>query len=155
MVFFTAILIVAILYFMQAEGIIFVTIIAMAAELVNIYMAHTLTKSVEKKMQAKHNRLAGRREKKLKAAIENIKALEEKQDEAAIKLYKANLKIKNYEEQLGIQKGEDTTKEPGQETSQDMPIEPGDSPEQALEPEPLPKEFDDLPDGSNRKLPPV
>lgn len=150
MVFFTAILIVCILYFMQAEGIIFVTIIALAAELVNIYLTHTLTKSVEKKMQAKYNRLTGRKEKLLKAARETIKALEEKQDEAAIKLYKANLKIKNYEERLGITKGEDTERE-----TAPPPPDPGKSSDPDLEPAPQPRGFDDLPDGSNRKLPPI
>ncbi len=53
MVFLTSIIIVCILYFMQASGLIFVTIVALVAEFMNITMTHSITKSVEKKTTEK------------------------------------------------------------------------------------------------------
>ena len=54
MVFFTSILIIAILYYLQADGLIYATIIALVAELINIFLTHTLTKTVENKMKIKN-----------------------------------------------------------------------------------------------------
>nr|NJM03781.1 hypothetical protein [Desulfobacula sp.] len=50
MVFLTCIVIVSIFYYLQADGFIYVIIIAVLAELINIFMTQTLTKSIEKRL---------------------------------------------------------------------------------------------------------
>ncbi len=139
MVFFTSILIVAILYYLQADGLIYVTIIAVVAELVNMFMTQTLTKSVEKKSNTKWGKMIEGYKSQVKAKDKTIKELEDIQEESVKKLYNANKKIKNYEEQLGITIDEEIDKS-------------ADAPPQEKVPESEKKEseeFIDLPCGSN------
>lgn len=137
MVFFTSILIVCILYFLQADGLIYVTIIAVIAELANMFMTQTLTKSVEKKLNIRWGKKATNYKKQIATKDKTIKELEKVQEDSIQKLYMANKKIKAYEEQSG-----------GGNTVSD---EETNSPEKETSTEPEKKKFDkhmDLPCGS-------
>ena len=76
MVFLTAMLVIIIIYYLQADGLIYATIIALIAELLNIFMAHALTKSVEKKMQSRIRKLVDGYSKRIKANRKTIQNLE-------------------------------------------------------------------------------
>lgn len=141
MVFFTSILIVSILYYLQADGLIYVTVIAVIAELANMFMTQTLTKSVEKKLNTQWGKKAGDYKKLLAAKDKIIKDLEKVQEDSIQKLYTANKKIKEYEDQLGIGNAE-SEKQP--------PLPP--TPKKKEKPEPEEMKFDkysDLPCGSD------
>jgi len=151
MVFFTSILIVTILYFFQADGMLYITVIALIAELANIFLTHTVAKSVEKKLTVRHRRSVQGYIKRIKASTKTIKDLEKVQSDAGTKLYKANSKIKELESQLKeLSKG---TVAPS--TSVEPPL-PNKKEEKATQPDPEPPEYhqNHLPAGSNRKAPP-
>ncbi|MBU1195657.1 MAG: hypothetical protein KKE62_08695 [Proteobacteria bacterium] len=144
MVFFTSILIVSILYYLQADGLIYVTIIAVVAELANMFMTQTLTKSVEKKLNTQWGKKAGDFKKQLEAKEKTIKEFEKVQETSIQKLYEANKKIKAYEEKLGI-----TDAESGEQPSQSS--QPSVTPKKET-PKPEEKKYDrysDLPCGSD------
>ena len=69
LVFFTSILIVIILYYLQSGGLIYVTVIALVAELINIFMTHTVTKAVEKRLTIQHRRILDGYKNRLKSII--------------------------------------------------------------------------------------
>ena len=163
MIFFISLLIVAILYFFQADGLIYVTIIALIGELLNILMIHTMTKSIEKKEKNRSRQLIDKFQKKIRENKKTIQELEKVRDESLRKLFAANKKIQEYEEQLKGEEPEEAangkkdtvekkTAEPvagpdkkpdaGQAKKQDKKKEPG-------------KDFSDLPSGSNRKKLPL
>ncbi|MCP3943418.1 MAG: hypothetical protein GY710_18315 [Desulfobacteraceae bacterium] len=135
MVFFTSILIMYILYYLQAEGFIYVTIIALAGELINIFMTHTLTRSVETRLNTQHKRQVDGFMKQLKAKKKTIQELEKIQDDSVTAIYKANMKITQLEKELAQIKETDSANEFSSRSK-----------EQTKKPE----EFIDLPDGSNR-----
>ncbi len=145
MIFFTSLLIVTILYYLQADGLIYVTIIALVAELVNIFLTHTMTKSVEKKLNTIHRLSTEGYLARLKSNQKTIKELEKLQDEAGSKLYKASEKIKKLEEKL---ENERKTAPPAEtpEAEQKEPVIP---PQPQTEPS-EPNEYNHLPDGSKR-----
>ncbi len=148
MVFFTSVLIVVIFYYLQTDGLIYVTIIAVVAELINIFMTHTLTRSVEKKAADGFSKISTRYKAKIAEQQETIKELENIREDSVRKLYKANMKIKDYEEKLGIQEPETISppakpKDTAEETST-KETEPSQTPRPR-------KDFIDLPEGSNRK----
>ena len=147
MVFFTSIIIVFILYYLQADGLIYVTIVAVTAELINIFMTQTLTKSVEKKAATKFGKIVAGYKTKITAQDKTIKEFEEIQEKSVRKLYHANLKIKEYETKLGVEDSD--TSQPDDTPAKDTktPKEPETSEEKKEDP----KEFIDLPSGSNRK----
>ncbi|MEH0020991.1 MAG: hypothetical protein V6Z89_15155 [Desulfobacter sp.] len=156
MVFFTSILIVAILYYLQADGLIYVTIIALVAELINIFLTHTLTKSVEEKMKARHRQAIQGYLKRIKSNKKTIKELEGLQEDAASKIYKANTKIKELEKQIQDLSGEapePTVEEPTPPKPDEKKPTPKDA--ASIPPKPPADMRDHLPDGSNRKPPPV
>lgn len=147
MIFFTSLLIVTILYYLQADGLIYVTIIALVAELINIFLTHTMTKSVEKKLKTIHQLSTEGYLARLKSKRKTIKELEKLQDEAGSKLYKASEKIKKLEEELENAKKTD----PPAETPEVEKIEPAIPPQpQSSTPTPTPDTYNDLPDGSKR-----
>lgn len=157
MVFFTAIFIVIILYYLQADGLVYVTIVALIAELINIFLTHTVTKSVERRLTTQHRRIIIEYKNRLKASKNTITEFERVQEDSVTKLYKANMKIKKHEEEIAQYKAgadmEDTA--PIEETN--PPPSPEKTPpvvpqEESTPPEaPTPrKEYNDLPDGSNR-----
>ena len=146
MVFFTSILIVIILYYFQADGIVYVTIIALVAELINIFMTHTVTKSVEKKLTAQHRRVMSGFAKRLTANRNRIKEFENAQEASVKILYKANMKIKELEEKLGQSQTPQEERKEG-----DLPAKPS-IPQGKAEIEKA-RTFIDLPDGSNRNRP--
>ncbi len=145
MIFFTSLLIVTILYYLQADGLIYVTIIALVAELVNIFLTHTMTKSVEKKLKTIHQLSTEGYLARLKSNRKTIKELEKLQDEAGSKLYKASEKIKKLEEKLENQ----IETNPPAETQEVEKTEPAIPPQPEQEP-PAPTGYNDLPDGSKR-----
>lgn len=141
MVFFTSILIVSILYYLQADGLIYVTIIAVVAELANMFMTQTLTKSVEKKLNTQWGKKSGDLKKQLATKDKTIKEFEKVQEDSIQKLYEANKKIKAYEEQLGLADTESGEKLPP----------PSVAPKKEI-PKPEEKKYDkysDLPCGSD------
>ena len=144
MVFFTSILIVIILYYFQADGLVYVTILALVAELINIFMTHTVTKSVEKRLKTQHRRVMSGFAKRLTANRTTILEFEKAQEASVKILYKANMKIKELEEKLAPQ----TPLEEGKE--RELPTKPPSLPQEGIEEA---QEFIDLPDGSNRKRP--
>lgn len=146
MVFFTSVFIVSILYYLQADGLIYVTIIAVLAELINIFMTHTLTKSVEKKAANKFEKIAEAYKTKIAAQKRTIKQLEAIQEESIQKIYKANLKIKEYEEKLKPDESE--ILKPDEVPEQESPSQKKSV---LIKGKEEPKEFIDLPSGSNRK----
>ncbi len=158
MVFFTAMLVIIIIYYLQMDGLIYATIVALVAELVNIFMAHALGKSVEKKMQLRIRRLVNGYSKRLKTNRKTIQQLEKIQEESVKKLYNANLKIKEYEARLEI-----LEKPPLSLAPENMPSEPGKSSPKAFAKTVPPtkhpleshQDFSDLPSGSNRKKLPI
>jgi hypothetical protein len=97
MVFFTCVIVVLVLYFLQESGLIFVTIIAVIAELVNLFMTQTLTKSVEKQITKKFVKIINGYKVKITAQKKTIKEFQNLQEESIRKLYNANVKIKEYE----------------------------------------------------------
>ncbi|MCG8632947.1 MAG: DUF6444 domain-containing protein [Desulfobacterales bacterium] len=153
MVFFTSIIIVAILYYLQADGLIYITIIALCAELINIFLTHTLTKSVEDKMKARHRRSIQGYLNRIKANKKTIKELEQIKDDAAGKIYKANEKIKELELQIEKLSGNAPVPPPSDE--QPKPEKKKKKPKKEKPPEQPADLRDHLPDGSNRKKPPV
>ncbi|NOX35578.1 MAG: hypothetical protein GXP56_17915 [Deltaproteobacteria bacterium] len=144
MVFFTSILIVLILYYLQSDGLIYVTIIAVIAEFINIFMTQTLTKSVEKKAALKFGKIAQGYKAKIAAQKKAIKEFEDIQEKSLAKLYRANLKIKEYEEKLA-------NKDNDASLSSTSDIKEKTKPEPEAPKEEKPEEFIDLPSGSNRK----
>ncbi|WP_022665290.1 hypothetical protein [Desulfospira joergensenii] len=176
MIFFISIIIVAILYFLQADGLVYVTIIALIGELVNILMIHTMTKAIEKKAANRTQQVVEKFQKRIKENNKTIKELEKVRDESVRKLFAANKKIQDYEEQLGengqeevltgngvpVEKmaGEPEAGKPDQKTEPEK-LDP--KPEAEPEPEPdkpngegsKKEEFTDLPSGSNRRKRPV
>ncbi len=144
MVFFTSILIVIILYYFQADGLVYVTIIALVAELINIFMTHTVTKSVEKKLKAQHRRVMSGFAKRLTTNRNRIKEFETAQEASVKILHKANMKIKELEEKLAQQ----TPSEEGKEG--ELPAKSPSLPPEGTAGIEEPETFIDLPDGSNR-----
>ncbi len=156
MVFFTAMLVIIIIYYLQVDGLIYATIVALIAELLNIFMAHALTKSVEKKMKLRIRRLVEGYSKRIKAYRKTIQQLESIQEESVTKLYNANLKIKEYETRLGIMEkaptGVDNTQDPVSAAPEKSASDAASG--QAESPTKKQTGFSDLPSGSNRrKLP--
>lgn len=162
MVFLTAMLVIIIIYYLQADGLIYATIVALIAELLNIFMAHTLAKSVEKKMRTRIRKLVDGYSKRIKANRKTIQNLERIQEESVRKLYNANSKIKEYEARLEVlekslpgiaapPQNPPPQKSPAEtsartEPPRDMPLEKTAEKNQV---------YSDLPSGSNRKKLPL
>ncbi|MCP4672143.1 MAG: hypothetical protein GY857_12650 [Desulfobacula sp.] len=149
MVFFTCVIVVLVLYFLQADGLIFVTIIAVIAELINLFMTQTLTKSVEKQTSKKFVKIMNGYKAKITAQEKSIKEFQDLQEESIRKLHNANLKIKEYEDN-----STDKSKlQPNDiEDKKEKKIAVPETPKKK---ESNPKEFIDLPAGSNRKQLPI
>jgi peptidoglycan hydrolase CwlO-like protein len=96
MVFFTAIAVAAVIYFMQAEGFIYATIIALVMELLNMTMTHSLTKSVEKKVTKKYMNVIEKYKKKLAQLQKRKLILQGQHDDDTNALYEARIKMKEY-----------------------------------------------------------
>ncbi len=146
MVFLTCIVIVSIFYYLQTDGLVYIIIIAVVAELMNIFMTQTLVKSVDKKAAMHFGKIIDNQKTRITEQKKSIKALEDIQEESIQKMYQANLKIKDYEEKLGIKEEEGFIK-PNEILPLQIPSPAGvDLPQQTGA-----KEFVDLPSGSNRK----
>ncbi|MEE4365435.1 MAG: hypothetical protein V2J08_16000 [Desulfotignum sp.] len=162
MVFLTAMLVIIIIYYLQADGLIYATIVALIAELLNIFMAHALTKSVEKKMRARIRKLVDGYSNRIKANRKTIQNLEKIQEESVKKLYNANVKIKEYEARLDVleKTSPGATEAPQYPSPEKSPSEISARTAPPME-EPPEKNagknqvYSDLPSGSNRKKLPL
>lgn len=155
MVFFTAMIIVIILYYLQVDGLIYCTIIALIAELINIFMAHTLTKSVEKRMKKHSRKLVDGYSKRLKTNRKTIQELERVQEESVKKLHNANLKIKEYEAKIEIlEKTSESLREAQAAITAEQASLKAAKKERSKSPNPE-HNFRDLPSGSNRRKLPI
>ncbi|HKL01041.1 MAG TPA: hypothetical protein VJ943_12380 [Desulfotignum sp.] len=158
MVFLTAMLVIIIIYYLQTDGLIYATIVALIAELLNIFMVHALTKSVEKKMRKRIRKLVDGYSKRIKANRKTIQNLENIQAESVKKLYNANMKIQAYEARLeAMEKASpDTTDSMAAPSGSPAPEKtPSETSQQTAPPTGKPSEknqvYSDLPSGSNRK----
>ncbi|MEA2060533.1 MAG: hypothetical protein U9P10_08530 [Thermodesulfobacteriota bacterium] len=105
MVFFTAILITAILYYLQADGLIYVLAVALVAELTNLFLGHLIAKTVEKKIKTKSNAVVNRYKKEAGNAEFRIEELVKTQNQYAAAAYEAKSKIKKKDQQIAVLKG--------------------------------------------------
>ncbi|MFH2060802.1 MAG: hypothetical protein ABIJ59_18155 [Pseudomonadota bacterium] len=160
MVFFTSILIVVILYYLQADGLIYVTIIAVCGELINIFMTQTASKAAEKKTTGKFSKIIHTYKSQIDAQKKTIKELENIQEESVKKIMTANQKIKEYEEKLKL--AQNQTSQEGQAPATQKEQAPATPEEQKEEQPPIKQKpskdksealerYNDLPSGSNRK----
>ncbi|HCY86704.1 MAG TPA: hypothetical protein DHV36_16350 [Desulfobacteraceae bacterium] len=159
MVFFTSIIIVAIFYYLQSDGLIYITIIALVAEMINIFLTHTLTKSVEEKMKKRHRRAVQGYLNRIKTNKRTIKDLERVQDDAAGKLYKANETIKTLEAEIakltGTSPPVDGKAPPSEPPKPEKKAAKRKAPQEDKSPPSAPVDMrNHLPDGSKRKRPP-
>ena len=153
MVFFTSVIIVVVLYFLQADGLIYVTIIAVVAELFNLFMTQTLTKSVEKQTTKKFARILASYKKKITVQDKTIKDFQDLQEKSIKKLQAANSKIKAYEKRSTsddtltskLEEKPGGTKKKQKTASQKI----------SKKKKPSQKKITDLPSGSNRKNLPI
>lgn len=150
MVFFTSLLIVVILYYLQGSGLIYVTIIAVIAELINLFMAQTMTATAKNNIVKKYDKIVFDYKKIINRQTKTIKQLKNIRDDSVQKLYKANQAIKHYEEQLGIEDSA-AIEIPKNKVRKPEPASPQTPPEK----EKNSNEFVDLPDGSNKKGLPI
>jgi hypothetical protein len=159
MVFFTCVIVVLVLYYLQGNGLIYVTIIAVMAELINLFMTQTMTKSAEKQTSKKFIKVIKAYKAKIAEQKKTIKEFQDLQEKAIKKLHKANSKIKEYE---------DRAKEKGNSQTNDKMIKPSQRDDNGMkkkkQPEtikvpkkkaPEPEKFIDLPSGSNKKPLPI
>lgn len=157
MVFFTCVIVVLVLYYLQTDGLIFVTIIAVIAELINLFLTQTLTKSVEKQTGKKFLKIINGYKVKVAAQKKSIKEFQDLQVKAIKKLHNANLKIKEYEKKNKelLQTNNNKAKsslENNNGLKKDTKTETSDITKKK---ESNSKEFIDLPSGSNRKQLPI
>lgn len=156
MVFFTSILIVVILYYLQSDGLIYITIIAVVGELINIFMAKTASKAAEKKTTVKFSKVVHTYKAQIDAQKKVIKELENIQEESVKKIMTANKKVKEYEEKLKLTENQDpqedqTPPSPEEQAEEQTPVKQKSSKDKSE----VPKKYDDLPSGSNRKKIPL
>lgn len=145
MVFFTCILVICILYYLQENGLVYSVIIALVAELMNIFLTHTITKSVETKMKTRHRRAVEGYIKRIKSNKKTISELQQLQEKAAEKIYKANSRIKELEDELEeVREAAEKVVQETEDVSDPLP--------EVLKPAREPKNYaDHLPDGSKKR----
>ena len=158
MVFFTSVIIVVVLYYLQADGLIYVTIIAVIAEVINLFMTQAITRSVEQQMNWKYGKVIKRYKQKLIGQKKTIKEYMDIQDESINKLRNANLKIKEYEEKSLAKKNIDIKTD----RKKNIPANANWVETKIVQPshtlddsQSKKKSFSDLPPGSNRKQLPI
>ena len=94
MVFLSSILIVATLYYLRTDGLIYATIIALTGELINIFLINSLTKSIKNEGKSQTRKVAEEYRQRLDTKKKAIQELELMQQESVDKLYKAGQTIK-------------------------------------------------------------
>lgn len=150
MVFFTCVLIVIIFYFLQTDGLIYVTIVAVVGEMINLFLTQTAIKAVKKKITLKFVNVVRKYKTKIKAQRKTIEELQRIQEESVLKVMAANKKIKEYEERLKVPESEQTK---AMEINSTQPKSEGEDEKKDLKTNDKNDKqvFDDLPSGSNRK----
>ncbi len=156
MVFLSSILIVATLYYLRTDGLIYATIIALTGELINIFLINSLTKSIKNEGKSQTRKVAEEYRQRLDTKKKAIQELELMQQESVDKLYKAGQTIKTYEDritELEIQLGLEPS------IKREAPAVEEEAPDQTAAPQeepPQPKGmYDDLPPGSFKKDLPI
>ena len=156
MVFFTAIIIILLLYFLEDHGIIFATLIALAGEVLNLFLIHFQTNAIKKTMEEGHNKQLSDYRERVNNLERVVKDMETLQAKNVGKISQAKKRIEALEKELaesedpapsGNEQPPGGNKEPG------LPADAGTS-----TPPPNTKRHDihnHLPSGSNRKKPPV
>ena len=148
MVFFTCVLIVIIFYFLQTDGLIYVTIVAVVGEMLNLFLTQTAIKAVKKKTTLKFVNVIRKYKTKIKAQRKTIEELQRMQEESVLKVMAANKKIKEYEERLKVPESEQTK---AMEISSTQPKSADAKKDLKTNDKNDTQAFDDLPSGSNRK----
>ncbi|MEA1967935.1 MAG: hypothetical protein U9N77_06920 [Thermodesulfobacteriota bacterium] len=97
MVFFTSTIIVAILYFLQTDGVVYVVFVALIAELINLLLANFIAKTVEKKIQTKANIIINRYKKEKNRIETKLDEYHQTHEEYASAIYEAKTQIKENE----------------------------------------------------------
>ena len=97
MVFFTSTIIVAILYFLQTDGVVYVVFVALIAELINLLIANFIAKTVEKKIQTKANIIINRYKKEKDRVETKLDEYHQAHEEYASAIYEAKTQIKENE----------------------------------------------------------
>ena len=149
MVFFTCLLVTAILYYLQGDGLLFVAIVVICGEMVNLFMTQTATKAIEKKTAVKFAKVVQDYKNKIARQKKTIKDLEDIQEKSIAKVQAANRKIKDYESRLGIKSSQMDSDPSSTEKKEGTQPAPDDSKKEAG------GTFEDLPSGSNRKELPI
>ncbi len=85
---------------MQASGLIFVTIIALIAEFINISMTHIISKSAEKKTTEKFMKIVDQYKAKIDQMKKRNVILEGQREDDTNALYDAREKNKELEDQI-------------------------------------------------------
>lgn len=148
MVFFTCVLIVIIFYFLQTDGLIYVTIVAVVGEMINLFLTQTAIKAVKKRTTLKFFNVVRKYKTKIKAQRKTIKELQRIQEESVLKVMAANKKIKEYEEQLKFPESGQTT---AMDINSSQPKSEDEKKDLRTNDKNDKQAFDDLPSGSNRK----
>ena len=156
MVFFTSIIIIFLLYFLEDHGIIFATLIALAGEILNLFLIHFQTNAIKKAMEEGHNKQLSDYRQRVNDLERVVKDMETLQEKNVGKISQAKKRIEALEKEL-------TESENPAPTGNEQP--PGSTGEPKLPtdadtstPPPKTKKHDihnHLPSGSNRKNPPV
>jgi hypothetical protein len=103
-VFFTCIIVLLVLYFLQQDGLIFVMMIALIAEMANLFMLKVMTKSAKQQTRKKFSKIVNSYRAKITAQKKTIQKLKDLQED----LHNANLKIKKYEQDAKDKKNPET-----------------------------------------------
>ncbi len=85
---------------MQASGLIFVTIVALVAEVMNIAMTNVISKSVEKKTTEKFMKIIDKYKAKINQMKKRNVILEGQREDDTNALYEAREKNKTLEDQI-------------------------------------------------------
>ncbi len=159
MVFFTSIIIILLLYFLEDKGILFATIIALAGEIMNLLLVHLQTSAVKKTMEESHTKQIQdykRRVEDLEHVLQDMETLQEKNVEKISKAKKRIEELENETTGLTDQKLSDPEKTAVNGREKITPPT-NESPRPQT---PAPKEkkhdiYNHLPSGSNRKKLPI
>ncbi len=82
MVLLTSILIIIVLYYLQGGGLIYVTIIAVVAELINLFMSQTMAKTVKVKEARLYNKIINTQKAKIAQQSKTITEFKKIRDDS-------------------------------------------------------------------------
>lgn len=154
MVFFTSIIIILLLYFLEDHGIIFATLIALAGEILNLFLIHFQTNAIKKTMEEGHNKQLSNYRERVNDLERVVKDMETLQAKNVGKISQAKKRIETLEKELT--ESENPTPSEPPPGSNAEPRLPADADTSPLPPKTKKHDIHNhLPSGSNRKKPPV